>query len=63
MVTCTNSGRPPAPGLTSTQSERQSYIVTNGQSVSLSWCQLPIWDHDQIFITDSCAYVVVGRPL
>jgi hypothetical protein len=22
----------------------RSYIMTNGQSASLSWCQAPIWD-------------------
>jgi hypothetical protein len=32
------------------QSESQSYIMTNGQSASLSWCQAPIWDLQQIFL-------------
>jgi hypothetical protein len=26
------------------QSQSQSYITTDGQSASLSWCQAPIWD-------------------
>jgi hypothetical protein len=25
-------------------SQSQSYITTDGQSASLSWCQAPIWD-------------------
>jgi hypothetical protein len=33
-----------------TQSESQSYIMTNSQSASLSWCQTTIWDSRLIFI-------------
>jgi hypothetical protein len=33
------------------QSQSQSHIATDGQSVSKSWCRAPIWAHDQIFIT------------
>jgi hypothetical protein len=29
---------------TNHSSQSQSYVMTNGQSVSLSWCQAPIWD-------------------
>jgi hypothetical protein len=30
-------------------SQSQSYITTDGQSASLSWCQAPIWDTRPIF--------------
>jgi hypothetical protein len=33
------------------QSQSQSHIATDGQSVSKSWCQAPSGAHDQIFIT------------
>jgi hypothetical protein len=33
-----------------TRSESQSHIVTDGQSLSKSWCQAPSGAHDQIFI-------------
>jgi hypothetical protein len=29
--------------------QSQSYITTDGQSASLSWCQAPIWDQRPIF--------------
>jgi hypothetical protein len=29
----------------------QSYVTTDGQSASLSWCQAPIWGQDKILIT------------
>jgi hypothetical protein len=32
-------------------SQSQSYIATDGQSVSKSWCRAPSGAHDQIFIT------------
>jgi hypothetical protein len=32
------------------QSQSQSYITTDGQSASLSWCQAPIWDPRPIFL-------------
>jgi hypothetical protein len=31
------------------QSQRQSYITTDSQSASPSWCQAPTWDPRQIF--------------
>jgi hypothetical protein len=31
-------------GLWLTQSRSQSYVTTDSQSASLSWCQAPIWD-------------------
>jgi hypothetical protein len=33
------------------QSQSQSYIATDGQSISKSWCRGPSGAHDQIFIT------------
>jgi hypothetical protein len=33
----------------STQSQSQSYITTDGQPASLSWCQKPIWEPRPIF--------------
>jgi hypothetical protein len=35
----------------SSQSQSQSHIATNGQSISKSWCRAPSEAHDQIFIT------------
>jgi hypothetical protein len=32
-------------------SQSQSYIATDGQSVSMSWCQAPSGAHGQILIT------------
>jgi hypothetical protein len=53
-----------APRLTSDQSQSQSHIATDGQSISKSWCRATSWTHDQIFITpDSYGLVFVGRPL
>jgi hypothetical protein len=42
---------PRALGLTQSQSQiqSQSYITTDSQSASLSWCQAPIWDRQPIF--------------
>jgi hypothetical protein len=37
----------------------QSYITTDGQSASLSWCQAPIWDHRPIFFS-SLLYLFLG---
>jgi hypothetical protein len=53
---------------TPAKSKGQSYITEDSQSVSLSWCQAPIWDPRPIFplsliILDSCGFVDVGRPL
>jgi hypothetical protein len=41
----------PASTRVSTTKWSQSYVTTDGQSASLSWCQAPIWDLDQIFIS------------
>jgi hypothetical protein len=35
------------------QSQSQSHIATDGQSVSKSWCRAPSGAHDQIFVTVS----------
>jgi hypothetical protein len=32
------------------QSQSQSYIATDSQSISKSWCRAPSEAHDQIFI-------------
>jgi hypothetical protein len=49
---------------TSPNSQSQSHIATDGQSVSKSWCRAPSGAHGQILITlwqlRSC---FVGRPL
>jgi hypothetical protein len=47
---------------------RQSYLTTDGQSASLSWCQVPIWDPVTILSffplpLDSCRFLDVGRRL
>jgi hypothetical protein len=46
------------------QSQSQSYIATDGQSVSKSWCQAPSGAHDQIFslLFDRYGLVFMGRP-
>jgi hypothetical protein len=31
--------------------ESESYVTTDGQSVSVSWNKAPIWVYDQMFIT------------
>jgi hypothetical protein len=36
---------------TLSQSQSQSYIATDGQSISKPWCRVPSGAHDQIFIT------------
>jgi hypothetical protein len=51
------------------QSQSQSYITTDSQSASPSWCQVPIWDRDHFIpfslrlFLDSYRFVDVGRPL
>jgi hypothetical protein len=35
------------------QSQSQNFVTTDGQSVSLSWCQAPIWDLRPIFFPHS----------
>jgi hypothetical protein len=42
------------------QNQSQSYITTDGQSTSLSWCQAPIWDQRPIFIFLS---LIISRQL
>jgi hypothetical protein len=46
-------------------SQSQSYIATDGRSISKSWCRAPSGAHDQIFIIvfDSYGLVFLGRPL
>jgi hypothetical protein len=39
------------PRLSTSQSHIQSYVMTDGQSASLSRCQAPPGAHDQIFVT------------
>jgi hypothetical protein len=41
----------PSQDCLSNQSQSQSHIATDGQSVSKSWCQAPFVAHDLIFIT------------
>jgi hypothetical protein len=39
----------------SLQSQSQSYVTTDGQLASLSWCQAPIWDLRFLFyLTVAC---------
>jgi hypothetical protein len=46
------------------QSQSQSHVTTDGQSVGLSWCRAPFGAHDQIFILfESYSPVFMGRPL
>jgi hypothetical protein len=42
---------PPPHGISTTQSQSQSYIATDGRSISKSWCRAPSGAHDQICIT------------
>jgi hypothetical protein len=41
---------PPPHGFTWNSSQSQSYIATDGRSISKSWCRAPSGAHDQIFI-------------
>jgi hypothetical protein len=62
LVTDSNNVYSPAPGPSllwtaaplqlnySYQSQSQSYIATDGRSISKSWCRAPSGAHDQIFI-------------
>jgi hypothetical protein len=46
------------------QSQSQSYVTTDGQSATLSWCQAPSWDlRPDFFLSDCCGFVGVGCPL
>jgi hypothetical protein len=48
----------------SKSSQSQSYIATDGRSISKSWCRAPSGAHDQIFITLWILWsVFLGRPL
>jgi hypothetical protein len=54
----------------SSQSQSQSYLTTESQLTSLSWCQATILDPWPIFLSpprklssDSCIYFSMGRPL
>jgi hypothetical protein len=51
--------------LNQSQSQSQSYVTTDGQSASLSWCQAPVWGLTTrfLFLSDSCLFVDVGRSL
>jgi hypothetical protein len=40
--------------------QRQSYVATDGHSISLSWCQAPSGAQDQIFVAVSCGFVMRG---
>jgi hypothetical protein len=42
------------------RSQSQSYITTDSQSASLSWCQAPIWDPRPIFLLLS---LIISRQL
>jgi hypothetical protein len=48
----------------SSQSQSQSHVTTDGQSVGLSWCLAPSGSHDQIIIISStvlhCIYTRNG---
>jgi hypothetical protein len=45
-------------------SQSQSYIATDGRSISMSWCRAPSGAHDHILLLfDSCGLVFVGRRL
>jgi hypothetical protein len=48
----------------------QSYLTTDGQSASLSWCQATIWDQRTIFLFSSievisrqCGFLITMCPL
>jgi hypothetical protein len=45
------------------QRQSQSYITTDRQSANLSSSQAPSEAQDQVFVTVSCGFVDVGRPL
>jgi hypothetical protein len=48
------------------QSESQSHVTTDGQSVGLSWCRASSGAHDQIsiyFFYESYSPVYMGSPL
>jgi hypothetical protein len=55
--------------LSQSRSRSRSYMTTDGQSASLSWCQALVWDPLPIylllsyFFLDSYEFIDVGRPL
>jgi hypothetical protein len=74
MYVCTTYARPlsvqaqysrSCPNISSTTMQSQSHIVTDGQSISKSWCRAPSWALDQIFITlwQLRSWVVGAPPL
>jgi hypothetical protein len=47
-----------------TQSESETCVTTDSQSVSLSWNEAPIWGLRRfLLLSDSCGFVDVGRSL
>jgi hypothetical protein len=42
------------------QHQSQSYVTTDGQSASLSWCQACTWDLRRDFLSLSCGFLDVG---
>jgi hypothetical protein len=45
------------------QSQSQSHIATDGQSVSMSWCQAQIFGHlTRIFFSQSYCFVFFWAP-
>jgi hypothetical protein len=51
--------------LLSAESESECYVMTNGQSASLSWSKAPIWGlwPGLYYMCDSYGLVLVGHPL
>jgi hypothetical protein len=51
--------------MNATQSQSQSYVTTDGQSPSLSWCRASIWGPKTRFLllSRSCEFVDVGASL
>jgi hypothetical protein len=47
---------------TTVPSKSQSYVTTDGQPVSLSWCQAPKPKTRYLSLSDSCEFVDVWRP-
>jgi hypothetical protein len=42
------------------KSQIQSYVMTDGQSASLPWCQAPIWDLRRYSFSNSCRFLMWG---
>jgi hypothetical protein len=45
------------------QSQSQSYVKTDGQSASLSWCQAPGAYNQMLLLSDCGGFVDLGRSL